>query len=359
MRKDLGGREHNERLVRDTGSMNAKLSLSSRSLSFWSLAAIAIAALVMFTACSASTSTEVATEPVAQTPTTSSIEPSALPATDPVEPTAAPATDPVEPTAAPAADPTAVPATPAGPPCADVPSFRSADTVSIACEGSYAVSPELFASNAGWHLFEAQADQWVEIDYARTCCEFGDERFVDMLIRNGLSPATATQLCADAGLSTDPSTGCVAGEGEPADFEPTWLRVNGFGDHDFGADQDVVIRSLDSIFEFPLDVSENGECGAGPMTIASFPDFTVQFQNNELIGWYYTSSTPELTTPSGVAVGISEAALVEAYQGLEIFDGSLGREFSFTVPAGSIGGFIDGVGGPVVALFAGTNCFFR
>jgi len=221
------------------------------------------------------------------------------------------------------------------------------------------VSPQLFASNAGWHLFEARANQWVEIDYARTCCEFGDERFVDMLTRNGVSAALTEELCAGAGLGTDPLTGCVPGEGVPAEFEPTWLRVNGFGDHDFGADQDAVIRSLDAVFGFPPEVAENGECGAGPMTIASFTDFTVQFQNNQLIGWYYTSSTPELTTPSGVAVGITEASLAEVYQGVEIFEETLGREFSFTVPAGSIGGFIDGVGGPVVALFAGTNCFFR
>ena len=95
------------------------------------------------------------------------------------------------------------------------------------------------------------------------------------------------------------------------------------------------------------------------MEIASFEDFTVQFQDDALIGWYYAGSTPELTTPSGVALGISEADLTVVYDGVEIRDDSLGREFFFEVPAGFMAGFISETDATVTALYAGTNCFFR
>ena len=95
------------------------------------------------------------------------------------------------------------------------------------------------------------------------------------------------------------------------------------------------------------------------MTIASFDDFAVQFQDNAFIGWYYVSSTPTLSTPSGVMVGISEADLVVVYEGVDIFDETLGREFFFEVPAGFMAGFISDSNATVTALYAGTNCFFR
>ena len=255
-------------------------------------------------------------------------------------------------------------------PCADVPAFQAADTVSIACSGTFAASPELFASNAGWHLFEAQDGAWVEIDYARTCCEADDVSFTQLLGRNGLNQATLGELCTASGLGSDPSTGCVAegasGGGEDdendeddAAFDGTWLRVNGLGPHDFDTEKGVVLDSIEQVFGPADSVVEAGECGAGPMVIAGFDDFTVQFQDDEFIGWYYTSSTPTLSTPSGVMVGISEADLEVVYDGVDIFDETLGREFFFEVPAGFMAGFISDTDATVTALYAGTNCFFR
>lgn len=263
---------------------------------------------------------------------------------------------------------TAVPVQPAptspdvvGPSCAEVPVFNAADSVSITCAGGYAVSPELFASNAGWHLFQAQNGQWVEIDYAMTCCDPEEVPFTELLTRNGVNPATVTNLCAGSGVGPDSITGCAtSGDPDTVPLADTgWLRVNGLGDHDFGAVDSDVLASITPVFGPPLSANEQSECGAGPMTQVSFDDFTVNFQAGEFVGWFYRSSSPALASPSGVAPGISEAALIQVYEGVEIFDETLGREFSFVVPAGFMGGFLEDDGSAVRAMYAGVNCFFR
>lgn len=310
----------------------------------------AVAALVgLLSACSSPGGDVVVsgddTEPAPTTEVTSAEQPTA-PAEPTVRPTAG--ADPEatkEPTAAPTGNA-------AG--CDDVPVFHAADSVFPGCAGDYAVSPELFANNAGWHLFEAVAGQWVEIDYALTCCNVEDEiSFADLLIRNDLDPTTVLALCSAANVRDCSSSG----DGQPDDFEGDWLRVNGLGDHDFGAVEDDVRTSLEAVFGAAVDSFDARECGAGPMTIVSYHDFTVQFQDGEFIGWFYTSSEPALTTPSGVAPGIDETELRDVYDGVEIDETTLGTEFFFEVPAGYIGGFLEA--GTVTSLYAGTNCFFR
>jgi len=279
------------------------------------------------------------------------------------EPTAAPPapTSTSAPVAEPTSEPTAVAvAAPAS--CDDVPSFRSADTVSIACAGAFAVSPELFASTAGWHLFEDTDGAWIEADYAMTCCTADDPSFVELLTRNGLDEATVSELCDASGLADDPFSGCDpdrANRPSAFDIDPTWLRVNGFGVHDFGAVDTDVLTSTEEVFGAALSVGENSECGGGPMTIATFDDFSLNFQSGEFVGWFYSSSDPALSTPSGVGPGITEATLREVYQGVDISESTLGLEFYFEVDAGSMSGFIDPDANSVQSLFAGLNCFFR
>lgn len=245
--------------------------------------------------------------------------------------------------------------------CDSVPRFYDADSVEVACADGHALSPELFANNAGWHLFEFRSEGWHEIDYALTCCNEPEEiTLLELLERNGLEPATIDALCAatrdcaggDPDDSTDPD--------EPP-LEPTALRVNGFGPHDFGDPESAVHATLTARFGQPDDVVDAGECGAGPMTIVSYDDFSVNFQDGSLVGWYYTASDPPLTTPSGVAPGIDEAELRVVYPGVQIDETTLGTEFFFEVPAGFIGGFLedDGSGVVVTSLYAGTTCFFR
>jgi len=318
-----------------------------RRFSPWRASVLAISFLLLFGGCTAATP-DVASVEATQAPTSEAVPATTPPAETPTNPTSTPPLATVEPVGESVA-------------CEAVPIFQAADTVSIACSGEFAVSPELFASNAGWHLFEVQDGAWIEIDYARTCCEPDDVSFAQLLGRNGLDSVVLAQLCAASGLASDPSTGCAPdGQGEEdVAFEGTWLRVNGLGTHDFGSGQNIVVSSIEQVFGPAESITEALECGAGPMTIASFDDFAVQFQDNRFIGWYYASSTPTLSTPSGVMVGISEADLVVVYEGADIFDETLGREFFFEVPAGFIAGFISDTDAAVTALYAGTNCFFR
>jgi len=260
------------------------------------------------------------------------------------------------------ATPTLAPEIPPVASCAEVPTFSAADTVSVACAGDFAVSPELFASNAGWHLFSDNDGQWLEIDYARTCCEDGDPSFTDLLVRNGLDATIVADMCTQSGLDDDAFSGCDAPAGEESDesaFEGSWLRVDGLGPHDFGTSADVVMSMIEETFGAPNQISEQSECGAGPMTSASFTDFSVQMQNDAFVGWFYTSSTPALTTPSGVTPGITETSLIQVYDGVEISTDTLGKEFTFQVPSGFIGGFFDDTGSTVTHLYAGVTCFFR
>jgi hypothetical protein len=318
-------------------------------LSPWRWFVLAVPFLLLFGGCKADTPDAVWVA-AAQTP---------APASEAVRATTAPAETPAEPTSA----PTLATVEPVGQSlaCEDVPAFQAAETVSVACSGEFAVSPELFANNAGWHLFEVQDGAWIEIGYARTCCEPDDVSFVQLLGRNGLDSVMVAQLCAASGLASDAFSGCASDglDEEDIAFDGAWLRVNGLGPHDFATGQDLVLSSIEQVFGSAESITEALECGAGPMTIVSFDDFAVQFQDNAFIGWYYVSSAPTLSTPSGVTVGISEADLVVAYEGVDIFDETLGREFFFEVPAGFMAGFISNTSARVTALHAGTNCFFR
>ena len=80
---------------------------------------------------------------------------------------------------------------------------------------------------------------------------------------------------------------------------------------------------------------------------------------DRLVGWFYRSSAPALSSPSGVAPGITTQDLRQAYQGVDIRETTLGLEFTFVVPAGYMGGFFTADGQSVTEMFAGQNCFFR
>ena len=318
-----------------------------RRLSPWRWFVLAVPFLLLFGGCTAD-SPEAVSGRATQGLASEAVRATTAPAETPTEPTAGPVLATVEPVGQSLT-------------CEEVPAFQAAETVSIACSGEFAVSPELFTSGAGWHLFEAQDGAWIEIGYARTCCEPEDVSFVQLLGQNGLDSVMVAQLCAASGLASDVFSGCASDglDEEDVVFDGAWLRVNGLGAHNFDTGQDIVLSSIEQVFGPAESITEALECGAGPMTIASFDDFAVQFQDNAFIGWYYVSSTPTLSTPSGVMVGISEADLVVVYEGVDIFDETLGREFFFEVPAGFMAGFISDSNATVTALYAGTNCFFR
>ncbi len=143
----------------------------------------------------------------------------------------------------------------------------------------------------------------------------------------------------------------------PADDDfPGWLRVNGFGPVDFGSDLVAAQELIAPRFGAPDEIVDNPDCG---LTIAGWDDFSIAFAADRLVGWFYSSSTPALESPSGVTPGTTTADLREIYAGVDISETTLGTEFFFEVPAGFIGGFFTPDGQQVSELYAGQNCFFR
>ncbi len=137
---------------------------------------------------------------------------------------------------------------------------------------------------------------------------------------------------------------------------PGWLRVNGFGPVDFGSNLASAQAAIAPRFGDPRDIVEGGDCF---LTVANWDDFSLAFESDQFVGWFYRSSTPPLVSPSGVAPGISQSELRRVYSGVDIAESTLGLEFFFEVPAGFIGGFFTPDEQTVNAMFAGQNCFFR
>ena len=100
--------------------------------------------------------------------------------------------------------------------------------------------------------------------------------------------------------------------------------------------------------------SRNAECGAGPMEFSKVDGLTLNFQDGKFVGW--TVEAPSsLSTMDGIAIGKTRGEIEDTRTLTMVDDSTLGQEFT----TGGIGGFLDGEGGTVNMLFAGTQCFFR
>ena len=130
----------------------------------------------------------------------------------------------------------------------------------------------------------------------------------------------------------------------------------------YGTGKTEVIAMLERFG--PVDQNTNEECGAGPMDSASSPTtgLTTNFQDNELVGWFFDGDGKLARTAQDISVGSTRAALEEAMP-IEIqMESTLGIEFfSGSEDAGFIGGFLTGESddATVDSLYSGTNCFFR
>jgi len=144
-----------------------------------------------------------------------------------------------------------------------------------------------------------------------------------------------------------------------ADGDATWLRVNGFGPGNFGDPAIDVEAWVSAFFGPPTGRFDQPECGGGPSTSLNWEDFSLLMQDGQFVGWFYTTSSPVLTSPSSVTPGINRAQLEQVYVGVNISETTLGQEFFFEVPAGYMGGFLTADGERVTEMFAGSTCFFR
>ena len=130
----------------------------------------------------------------------------------------------------------------------------------------------------------------------------------------------------------------------------------------YGTGKTEVIAMLERFG--PVDQNTNEECGAGPMDSAFSPTtgLTVNFQGNELVGWFLNGDGKLARTAQDITVGSTRAALEEAMPLEMQTDSTLGIEFfSGFEEAGFIGGLLTGKsdGATVDSLYSGTNCFFR
>ncbi|MGF1520351.1 MAG: hypothetical protein ACFCVB_21470 [Nodosilinea sp.] len=186
---------------------------------------------------------------------------------------------------------------------------------------------------------------------------------------------TRTPDAADVN-GTDPTADAVdpvSGEpipGEQVEDTETVLALSGeglqlVGDQtgsttalEFGTDMDFVEGVVTNILGTPLESGMNEECGAGPQMITQWPGgLVLHAADGEFIGWSarpYTDAT--LTTMAGVGIGSTRGELEAAYT-VEVFESSLGTEFS----TGDLSGILtaDAPDALVENLWAGTTCIFR
>lgn len=128
---------------------------------------------------------------------------------------------------------------------------------------------------------------------------------------------------------------------------------------DFGRPQAEVIATLTQFRGTAPTVSQNSECGAGPLTFASWGDgLQLLFQDGTFAGWAAGSETPRgFTTGSGIGIGSTLDQLRAAHPGIEVATESLGPEFG----ADDVYGIASGTRptATVTHLWAGVSCNFR
>ncbi len=129
----------------------------------------------------------------------------------------------------------------------------------------------------------------------------------------------------------------------------------------FGLPRDTVISAL--AFRGEPGIGTNGECGAGPLDTASWPDgLTLYFQGGKFVGWAADrrgndgTDVPAIITAANVGPGSTRAELESAYSA-KVFESTLGTEFS----AGDLFGVLDGTRptSRITAMWAGASCNMR
>lgn len=129
--------------------------------------------------------------------------------------------------------------------------------------------------------------------------------------------------------------------------------------HKFGERKADVVAALWMAFGAPGEESANAECGAGPMTFQRFGPFTVNFMEDEWVGWSLDqgmgSRTVTVALANGAGIGSPVSVLEGKPEWLE--ESTLGNEFT----ARGISGLSSGLhpNAAIETLWAGANCHFR
>ena len=116
---------------------------------------------------------------------------------------------------------------------------------------------------------------------------------------------------------------------------------------DFGRAQEGVIDAVTRLLgQPPVEITRNGECGAGLVTAARWPNgLTLNFLEGDFRGWV-------VDQPGLPAGGLEVGQLPPA---VEMTETSLGQEFQ----RNGVWALVLPEGPQVVSLWSGTTCFFR
>ncbi|MEM7771741.1 MAG: hypothetical protein AAF327_14685 [Cyanobacteria bacterium P01_A01_bin.37] len=127
-------------------------------------------------------------------------------------------------------------------------------------------------------------------------------------------------------------------------------------------DTDIVMSqaAISSALGEPTEVTQNSECGAGPMRFITWPNgLTMNEMQNQFVGWTVSPDTESanLTTMDGVGLGKTLTDLEANYR-VDVIESTLGTEFN---ASDSLFGLLsanepDGV---ITFLWSGTACNFR
>jgi hypothetical protein len=176
-------------------------------------------------------------------------------------------------------------------------------------------------------------------------------------------------VVAEAGAAQHPPVLSLDGEGlRLIDPDSGATRPLGFG---VPLDQ---LKLVTEKLKGPADTGRAEECGAGPLAYLRWDDgLTLYALDGLFAGWALDETgappsptggakakdgkpAPKLSTISGIGIGSTRAALLDAYDA-KIEQTTLGTEFN----AAGLSGILDGTGAraKVTNLWSGVNCVFR
>ncbi len=130
----------------------------------------------------------------------------------------------------------------------------------------------------------------------------------------------------------------------------------------FGSDMTQAVEAVTRLRGAVGERGVNGECGAGPLDIASWPDgLSLLASDGKLAGWSLAGvSTPvavPVTTMNGIGIGTTRADLTASGSEVTVEESTLGTEFA----AGDLYGLLSGpeASATVTNLWSGVSCNFR
>ena len=117
----------------------------------------------------------------------------------------------------------------------------------------------------------------------------------------------------------------------------------------FGTPRKQAEEALARVAGVVDDRSDNDECGAGPMQFSRFDAMTLNFQDDNFVGWFVgdEAGAEFYSTVSGIGIGTTRAKASASATVVDHKDSTLGEEFSLGTGDAAIGG-----------MFAGESMFY-